>query len=160
MKICPACGAHNSDDRFFCIDCNEKLENKLSETDEQKIRDSVNDKIEDMYNAKDPLYVSKANKIMGIISVIGAICCLILTLIGIFVHHRLSYANIGLIFFLITSIEALFPEVFWTLTQMKLRFWINDPYSAEPSDFYRLSRNTGIIVGIAVGMIMLAMSIF
>ena len=26
MKVCNKCGAYNSDDRMFCVDCNEKLE--------------------------------------------------------------------------------------------------------------------------------------
>ncbi len=30
MKLCEKCGAHNSDERMFCVDCSEKLGKPLS----------------------------------------------------------------------------------------------------------------------------------
>lgn len=62
MKICCKCGAHNSDERFFCIDCNEKLGSSLSKAEEAKINEDINESLENMYNKRDPLHVSKFDK--------------------------------------------------------------------------------------------------
>ncbi len=44
MKICTKCGAYNSDERVFCVDCSEKLGDKISASDEKQAHDRVNEK--------------------------------------------------------------------------------------------------------------------
>ena len=45
---------------------------------------SLNHQIEKMYNKRDPRYVSKFDKLMGIISLVGALAAFVLALIGFF----------------------------------------------------------------------------
>ncbi len=54
MKICENCGAYNSDERFFCVDCSEKLGDSLSAAEEQRLDDRIDDSLEAMYNRQDP----------------------------------------------------------------------------------------------------------
>ena len=66
MKICTKCGAYNSDDRKFCVDCSEKLGNVLSASEERQMRDNLNKRMDEMYNRNEPLYVSKFDKAIGV----------------------------------------------------------------------------------------------
>ena len=114
MKVCAKCGAHNSDERSFCVDCNEKLGDKLSTLEEQQMRNNVNKKIEEMYNSKNPLYVSVFDKIIGVVSLIGLLCSLVLVVINKVTERSFEFLWIGVIFFLLASIEAFVPKLTWT----------------------------------------------
>ena len=159
MKICTKCGAYNSDERFFCVDCNEKLGDKLSAVDEQQMRDNVNETIEEMYNRKDPLFVSKLDKVLGTASLIGALCCLVLVVIGKIAQRSVDLLWVGLLFFLLAGIEALVPKVTWAVEKIRLSFFISDADNAEPSEFYTPCRKAAIIISAAVGAVILALSL-
>ncbi len=156
MKICPKCSAYNSDDRIFCVDCNEKLGKKLSAVDEQEKFADVNEKMEEMYNKKDPLYVSGFDKVMGITSLAGLLCSVILLVIGGITQRSFDLLWIGIILFVLSSIEALVPKVTWAIEKIRLSFYINSSEDAEPSDFYRLCRKATILILVVVGIIILA----
>ena len=161
MKICSSCGAHCSDDRMFCIDCNEKLGDKLSVSAEEEIHSDLKQKIERMYNKKDPLYVSKFDKVMGVLSLAGAATSLIFIIIRLFAGQ-----NIGLLllyatlFFLLSSVEALIPRITWELEKFRLSFSINGADDVEPGDFYLIGRKIAIISMAVLGVAALVMSIF
>ncbi len=159
MKICAKCGAYNADERFFCVDCNEKLGDKLSAVEEQRMRDNVNDTIEEMYNRKDPLFVSKLDKALGIGSGIGALCSLMLIVIGKITHRSADSLWVGILFFLLAVIEALVPKVSWAIEKMRLSFLINDADNAVPSDFYIIGRKATIIISVVVGAAILTFNL-
>lgn len=158
MKICAKCGAYNSDGRIFCIDCNEKLGDKLSSFEEQEARDDVNEKIEKMYNRKDPLYVSNFDKAMGAVSLIGVLCSLILVVIGKITQRSFDFLWVGIIFFLLACIEAFVPKVTWAIEKIRLSFFISDADNAEPSGFYIACRKVTIAISVLVGIVILAVS--
>lgn len=159
MKICTECGAYNSDERIFCIDCNEKLGDKLSTEKEQQLRENVNEKIEEMYNRKDPHYVSKFDKAMGAVSLIGTLCSLILLVVGTVTERSFDFLWIGIILFLLASIDAFIPRVTWTLEKIRLSFIISDADNAEPSRFYIFCRRAGIVILTAAGIAVLVLNI-
>ena len=122
MKICDKCGAHNADNRMFCIDCDETLGDKLSAAEEEKARASVNGKIEKMCNERDPLYVSKFDKIMGSVSAVGAVLSLLLALASIFTQMDGKFLLCAVLFFLISTLEALVPQVTWAIEKFDNKF--------------------------------------
>lgn len=158
MKICAECGAHNSDERMFCIDCDEKLDGKLSDADEEKMRETVNENIEKLYNKRDPLYVSLFDKIMGIASLAGAAVTLVLMIVDTVTRLNFEQLWVGALFLVMASIEALVPRVTWSLEQLRLSFSISNAEEAEPSDFYLFFRKAGIVVSAAVGMAILVIN--
>ncbi len=159
MKVCAKCGAYNSDERFFCVDCNEKLGDKLSAADEQQKRDDLNGKIEEMVNKKDPLFVSKSDKILGFVSLVGALCSLVLIVIGWIAHRSVDLLWLGILFFLLAGIEALVPKVTWAIEKLRLSFFISDADSAEPSAFYTTCRKAAILISAVVGAVILVLNL-
>ena len=155
MKICDKCGAFNSDDRMFCVDCNETLGEKISNAQEQKVRASISEQISELYNKKDPLYVSRFDKIMGIVALVGMTASLVLMIISIFTQIDIKIPLCALIFFLISVVEALIPKIMWELEKLRLSFTITGTDGLEPSDFYLKGRKIGIMSGIVLGAIML-----
>lgn len=156
MKICEKCGARYSDDKTFCVDCNEKLGDKLSAAEEQKIQTNLNHKIEEMYNKRDPLYVSKFDKIIGLVSLVGTAITLLLILIRVFTQQNIALLVCAIIFFLISSLEALLPQVMWELEKMRFSLFVNG--DTEPSDFYLKFRKITVICSIISATTALVMS--
>ena len=64
MKVCSKCGATQSDDRLFCVDCGETLGKSLSESEEKAVRQQTEQKIDGMYNKTYPLFVSKPDNFL------------------------------------------------------------------------------------------------
>ncbi len=162
MKICKKCGAYCSDEKMFCVDCNEKLGDKLSASEEQKLRADLNLHMEEMYNKRDPLYVSKFDKVMGLLSLAGAAIALAFVLIRMFTGQRqnMDLLLYAILFFLLSSVEALIPRLTWELEKLRLSFSINGAADAEPGDFYLMGRKIAIICTAAVGIASLAISLF
>lgn len=157
MKICTKCGAHNSDERFFCVDCNEKLGDKLPAAEEMQILGNLDEQIEEIYNNKDPLYVSAFDKVMGIVSLVGVLICFVLMVIGNITERNFNYLWIAVVLLLLSSIEALIPKITWAFEKIRLSFFINDPENAEPSGFYIACRKIAIILSAAVGIVLLTL---
>ena len=159
MKICDKCGAHNADNRMFCIDCDETLGDKLSAAEEEKARASVNGKIEKMCNERDPLYVSKFDKIMGSVSAVGAVLSLLLALASIFTQMDGKFLLCAVLFFLISTLEALVPQVTWAIEKFRMSFTAFGTDDLIPSNYYLVSRKIAIVSAAVLGVVILVMSI-
>jgi len=159
MKVCNNCGAYNGDERFFCVDCDEKLGDPLSSAEEQRLDDRIGDSVEAMYNRRDPLYVSRLDKVLGVISLAGVAVSLVALLMGAITGRRLSFLWIGVLFFLIAGVDALFPQIGWFFEKIRLSFHIQGADDAEPSDFYRICRRVGMFLGTAVGIAVLTVGL-
>ncbi len=160
MKICKKCGAHYADDKIFCLDCNEKLGDNLSASEEQRMRANLNQKIEEMYNKRDPLYVSKFDKVIGLLSLMGSTIALVFVLIRISIRQNIDFLLYAIIFLLLSSAEALIPRLTWELEKLRLGFYINGADDAEPSDFYLKGRKIAIVSTAVLGIAALAISLF
>ena len=160
MKICEKCGAQYSDDKVFCIDCDEKLGDALSASEEQNVRANLNQQIEEMYNKIDPLYVSPLDKIIGWGSLVGVAITLVAVVIRNFTGQPMEFLLYALILFLLSGIEALVPRFTWELEKIRLSFTISGAGEAEPSDYYIISRKITIISTAVLGIVALVVSLF
>ncbi len=151
MKICDNCGAYNGDDRFFCVDCDEKLGDPLSSAEEQRLDEHIGHSVEAMYNRQDPLYVSKLDKILGAGALVGALGCLTLLIIGPPTPDHALLLWLGMVAFLVAVLEALFPKVVWALEKIRLSFIINGAEDAEPSGYSVKGRKISVIFLTAIG---------
>ncbi len=161
MKICEKCGAHNSDDRIFCIDCSETLPEKLSAKEEQKLRSEISEQIEVMYNKKAPLYVSTFDKIMGVISALGAAATVVFLALCYFTEYTCTPLSLyALLFFVIAVLDAFVPRISWSLEKIRLGFTVNGADDLEPGDLYLSLRRCGIVAFTAFGFVSLFADIF
>ncbi len=160
MKLCDKCGAINSDDRFFCVDCNEKLGDKLSDAKEKEISEDVAQKLENGYNHSDPLYVSLFDKIIGFSCILGIVLLIVAFILCTIKEKRVSYIGCGFIFFVYGIIEAFFPSLTWELERMRLSFTVADTSGAEPSGFYITFRKISEIIAIIIGFGVLILNLW
>ncbi len=159
MKFCKKCGAINSDDRFFCVDCNEKLGDQLSSADEEKARKGIRGKMEKMYNRRDPLYVGVVEKIMGIISLAGILCYLLLIPIGKITQREFNSIGVGIFVLLIAAVEALFPKFGWALQKLSWRLHARNVDDLEPTSFYMFMSKSLLVLLMAIGLVGLAVNL-
>jgi len=72
MKKCDNCGAVQSDDRIFCVDCGERLGRPMSKADEEAHDAALSDTLTGMAERTEDFYVNPAARVLGIISIIAA----------------------------------------------------------------------------------------
>lgn len=155
MRICKKCGAYYPDDRTFCIDCNEKLGDILNEHDEKEARAKLDRQIQDMYNSQDPFYIGRFEKVMGMISLAGAVATLAVIIFKALTHGDFGIYMYSLVLLSAAFVEALMPRIPWELQKMRLHFSIMGSDYAEPSDYYAKSRKGAIIVCSLLGIALL-----
>ena len=158
MKACDKCGALNSDNRFFCVDCHEKLGDAVSEQEQGNIEQNIDTALENLYNDNDPLYVSRFDKVMGFLSLVGAVASIVLLVVGLVTKRDFTLLWVAVFFFALTAVEALVPKFMWSLEQLLLSFRISNSEDAEPSVFYKTSRKICIVIGAAVGLALLVLA--
>ena len=159
MKICSHCGAINSDNKFFCVDCNEKLDEAISESEQNRVEKQIDSNIENLYNDNDPLFVSRTDKIFGIVSCVCAVLSLAVLVIGLATKRDLSLLLLGFLFSALAAVEAFFPQINWCIEKLRLSFIISNPEDAEPGTFYRACRKFSIMLCTAVGIVLLIISV-
>lgn len=160
MKICDSCGAYNSDDRGFCVDCGEKLGDKISEKAEKELDRKINEVSEKMYNKTDPLYVSVFDKAVGTVSLVCLLLLFIICAAALFRQQSVIFSVYGFLCLILSAVEAFFPKFNWAIEKFRLSFRISNPDDAEPSDFYRIMRKLSEIILCAVGIAVLAAAIY
>ena len=160
MKICSKCGAHNSDENFFCVDCNERLDDPISASEKERIEESIEQNVEKLYNKTDPFAITLFYKIVGAVCSLGTVILAIMFFIALFTNRSLEMYYIGFIFLIFGAFDAFFPKITWALEKMRLSFTISDPENAEPSDFYLIFRKVGIIICAVIGIAIIVLSAF
>lgn len=155
MKLCDKCGACNSDRRINCVDCSAPLGEKLSTLEEEKIRKSTDEKIEKLYNKKDPLFVSLYDKIFGILAVIGIAISVALMVVNYINNRGKELLFIVFLFLLIGAFEAFMPRLSWSIEKLRLSFSIDDADEAEPGVFYFYGRKIFITFTVVCGFAVL-----
>lgn len=150
MKICTKCGAYNSDDKFFCVDCSEKLSESISQTEETQIKNKLNDKLEKYGNASEPFYVSIYDKLLGGASIIGMAFCLVVAFMGRFQGNTAAFV-ISVVCFALAAFELLFPEPAWQIEKIFLSVRVSDWENAEPSRSYNFFRRISSVVLLLFG---------
>ncbi len=159
MKVCGKCGALNSDNRFFCVDCHEKLGDAVSERERNDIEQDIDTALENLYNDNDPLYVSRFDKVMGFLSLVGAAASLALLVVGFVTKRDFGFLWVAIACLVLAAVEALVPRFTWSLEQLRLSRIINGAEDAEPSAFYKTSRKICILIGAGVGIAVLLITV-
>lgn len=153
MKVCDKCGAYNSDDRMFCVDCNEKLNDNLIDSEE------IQSKIDELYNKKDPLNVSVFDKVLGCVSLVGVVATIIVFISNAITKTSCEYLGWAFIAFALSSLDAFCPRVNWEFEKIHLSFHVSSSSDLEPSDFYIIRRKTAIIIATLLGILMLVINL-
>lgn len=84
MKKCDNCGAVQSDDRIFCVDCGERLGRPMSKADEEAHLSAIDASVEHMADPSDDFAVSRVERIFGVLALVGiAALCVLLCVIGV-----------------------------------------------------------------------------
>jgi hypothetical protein len=137
MKICDNCGAKQSDDRFYCIDCAERLGESIPDNVAKKIERETEDKFNELH---DPLHVSLEYKLVGIFSLIGIIVLIVFMIIYKRNFVKAPESLCSIILFAACAVYALIPKTIWKYDKFRLRIWLDNVDNAQPSDYYRISR--------------------
>ena len=78
MKKCKYCGTPQSDERHTCVDCGKVLGKPLSEEEAGAIEDVLEAKLDQTAFHEDVFVVSRTDRILGIIGIVGFIASLVL----------------------------------------------------------------------------------
>ena len=92
MKKCTKCGAVQNDSRYYCVDCGEKLGKPLSEAEAFVIEERLDDMLDDMSERAEDFYVSRRNKIMAIMAVVGILAAIVLLILVSQANGRIEAA--------------------------------------------------------------------
>lgn len=160
MKVCEKCGAINNNERFFCVDCGEKLPAPVSKAYEAEINGRISDTGDKLMRESDPLAVTTFDRITGFVSVGG----LLLAVVLLFVGARLQRFNPELIlysmlFFIVGIISSFLPRLLWFFEKIRLSFTISGSENAEPSDWYLFWRKAGNLLLCVFGFLLLLIAV-
>ncbi len=153
MKVCDKCGAYNSDDRMFCVDCNEKL----NDNEDKNLQQDVQSKIDELYNKK--LSVTVFDKIIGSVSLVGVVATIIVFISNAITQTSCEYLGWAFITFALSSFEAFCPRIDWELEKLALSFRVSSSSDLEPSDFYFIRRKLAMIILLLLGIFMFVINL-
>ncbi len=135
MKQCKKCGAIQKNQNRVCIDCGEQLGTPLSKEEEANLNNKISKKIEKLSNSGDFFYVSRVDKIVGIMLIIGALTALLFKIIGgTGLGEHAAFLILVIIFMSLEAIDILFPHFMWELYKLKFIFAISNVDDMQPSD--------------------------
>ncbi len=140
MKICHSCGAYNSDERMFCVDCNEMLDSRLSDEHQEEMENKIKSTTEKLYNRNDPLHISLYDKIVGIGCIAASALLLVLGFALMLKNRGEAYPFVLMLFGVVGSLEAFAAQMGWNLELMRLSIHYNNVDDLTPSSFYKFSR--------------------
>ena len=159
MKICQNCGAYNSDERMFCVDCNERLLDEIDAELQKELNAKSDAVIEKLLNKKDPLYVSLYDKIVGIGCIAVSIILIILGFILMFKDRGTSVPFILSFLGFAAAVDALVPRVGWELEKMRLGLRVNNVDDLIPSNFYLKGRKIVVTVFLVICLVGTALTV-
>ena len=155
MKICDKCRAQNADTRVFCLDCGTTLGEKLSDAQEAAYQDNLSDNIEALCNRNDPLYVSRFDKIVGVLALLGCAASVVLPFIRPYTmtdDHPYLWA---FLFFTLAALDAFVPQLAWGLEKLRISLWADGAEGLQPGRAYLVGRRIGNAVVVALGALLL-----
>lgn len=155
MKLCEKCGACNSDDRFFCVDCNEKLGEKATPALEKQLEHNIDNAIDRLYDEKDPLNVNLLDRITGFWSLAGLAA-------AVFVGFKsgFMYFVYLAVIFVPSLTDSFLPTLAWELHKLRLGFSVANADNATPSDLYRIMRRVANVILCIMGTVLAVFIIY
>ena len=155
MKICPKCGVTQSDKRTSCVDCGTRLEDPVSKEIEAKLQAEGEQKLEKLYNKRDPLHRNPFDIVLGCIMAAELVAVIVMSVLYGELYRDVEYLFCGWLFPLIGVIEAFFPKIGWELEKLRMSFSANGADDLTPSDFYLIMRKVGHMVWALLGGLIL-----
>ncbi len=159
MKICDKCGAYNSDDKQFCVDCSEKLGDAISKREEAAIKNKLNKELDKWSDKSEGFYVSIYDKILGGISIAGIVFLIVLAVMGRFSGYTESLI-LSAVCFAAAAFVSLFPAFAWEVEKFSLSFLIRNSENADPSEYYIWRRKVLPTVMTALGYLFAVLTAF
>ncbi len=156
MKICDKCGAYNSDNRQFCIDCGDKLGDPVSDRERQRAEQSIDANMEKLYNDNDPLHITLFDKICGAAALAGAVAGIPVWIFGLLSSKEPVFPLYALVFLLLSAVEAFFPALTWGIEKFRLSFTVDNVEDATPSPLYKWCRKASILLCLGIGLLLMA----
>ncbi len=160
MKICHYCQAQNSDDRFFCVDCDARLGEALSEDLEQTVIQQTAATTEKLYNRSDPLHRTVYDTVMGFTALVGLAAFAVVGILLVVRGQGDAAYWIAPFLLILAALEALIPTLTWELEKIRLSFTFSNADDVVPGAGYRigrlLSETTLTALGLAVVVLMAA----
>lgn len=135
MKRCKNCGAIQNDTHMLCIDCGERLGPPLTKQDEQEVEKEVAKKLKKLSDKKDYFHVSRLDKIVALLLIIGAIISFVIRIFGRDGLEEMDFALLilAIILMIITAIDLSFPYLSWELYKLKFIFALSNFDDLQPS---------------------------
>lgn len=173
MKKCKNCGAYWQDNRSTCLDCDAVLDDALSEEEEKEVKEEMSDALYDMSERTDDFYVSPKEKVLGILSLVGAVSGIVLLFLANGKYQKVkAYVSTGsmyvtlrtleqasatgllaFLFLLVAGCLILFSKIMWTLSTLKYQLFYD--WDTTPSDIALLVHKILAYVLFFIGMIAL-----
>lgn len=153
MKICKNCGAIQSDERFYCIECEDKLGAILSEKEKEKIEREIEKTGRRYLDKTSVIQVTVLQKLTGVLSLAGTLLIIILILIYKDNIGNILESLIALALFIFCSLEALLPKLVWNLGKLRYSFFTKSFQDTEPSDLYLSLRKVFIYISFFIAVI-------
>lgn len=155
MKECAKCGAPQAEHEVFCAQCGEKLPVLNPDVDS-----STDSSVSHSFHYKDPLRVSIADAVAGILTIAVIIGYLIYGFLRIPSGSALHLANFFLICVLgLNTFRAFKPEYDWDWYIRRMSYYSSDQslYDKEPSPLWIFSRKCSlwIVLAISAGLLFL-----
>lgn len=141
MWICNNCGKQQPDSRNYCIKCGENQSDIASKTQQEYFRGKTNKRDKQSHNIHShDLSSNIFDKVIGYCSLVCILTAF--TFMMIYIKHisNFTYLIQIIIVFILLLIDAFIPELLWSLSIFRLSFYVDLPYSVEPSQFYLATR--------------------
>ena len=139
MKKCEKCGTPQKDSNFRCVECGAILGKPLSGAEEERMKEQISDYIADRAERTEDFYITRLDKIMIALDVLGILASLWYLLLGPKNRDGQGICLFLILIFLLAGINTAFPKIAWTLEKwrVEMRYHVEN---LEPSDWYLITR--------------------
>lgn len=160
MKICKKCGACQSDEKCFCVDCGEKLGASVSPEEEAKACRNVAEKVKKLERSGDDLSCSVFDRICGIGMLVMGAASGVLCLFPKFAGEGRGLLFTIFILGIVLGVSALTPKLAWELEKLKYSVSVESSEKASPSGFWLAFRKITVYGGAGLVLVMFAFAVY
>lgn len=139
MKVCEKCGTPQKDENFRCVECGAILGKPLSDEEEERAEDMISDYIDEHAARTDPFYVSRTDKILVAVNIVGLIAAVVMMLFRSNSSDTDCICFLFAVIFLLMAIDTAFPQIQWFFEKLRVEMHYHVEH-LEPSDLYLLGR--------------------
>lgn len=156
MKFCQSCGTPQKDENRTCIECGALLGEPISKAEAMARQREMDESLKRAAAASvdDPLALTTLDRVIAGLDLAG----IVLSVLALLLLHANEFAFWGLALFAAAFVDTAFPRINWFFEELRIQMR-SDVTSAEPSDWYLISRKILIIALPVLGALALAYSL-